>query len=104
MSSNIDFYSYFLDSVEDGTPSYSDPQTVSVMLGLLKHLRHQDISLVKDKATKWEQNFWLPSLNYLHAAQAALSRSAHFSAVLYADIWCQSQRLDSQCSGSFKFF
>ena len=77
---------------DDQLPAFSDPQSVSVMLDLVRHLRHQDISSVRRGATKWDQNFWLPSLDYLAVAQAALSRSAHFSAVIYADIWCQKQR------------
>jgi hypothetical protein len=40
------------------------------------------------KADKWQNNFWLLDLNYLHVAKAALDCSDYFSAILFADVWC----------------
>jgi ataxia telangiectasia mutated family protein len=41
--------------------------------------------------TAWDNNFWL-DLDFLHMAKAALYCSAHFTAVLFAEIWCDIQR------------
>jgi ataxia telangiectasia mutated family protein len=41
--------------------------------------------------TLWDNNFWL-SLDYLQVAKAAQHCSAHFTALMYAEIWCHSQR------------
>lgn len=41
--------------------------------------------------TKWDNNFWL-DLDYLHVAKAAMNCSAYFSALLYAEIWCEVKR------------
>ena len=45
----------------------------------------------KRKATAWDNNFWL-DLDYLQVAQAALNVQLYFTAVLYAEIWCDVQR------------
>ncbi|KAK7494518.1 hypothetical protein BaRGS_00014171, partial [Batillaria attramentaria] len=41
--------------------------------------------------TAWDNNFWL-DLNYLNIALAAQNCAAHFSAVLFTEIWCDQQR------------
>lgn len=49
------------------------------------------MSFRRKPLTVWDNNFWL-DVNYLHIAKAALYCSAHFSAVLYAEIWCNCHR------------
>ncbi|XP_062594895.1 serine-protein kinase ATM-like [Saccostrea cucullata] len=50
---------------------------------------------VRSSLTVWDNNYWL-DINYLHIAKAALSCSAHFSAVFYAEIWCNYQRIKQE--------
>ena len=45
----------------------------------------------KQVMTAWDNNFWL-DLNYLDVAWAAHNCAAHFSAVLLAEIWWDTQR------------
>lgn len=49
------------------------------------------MSFRRKPLTVWDNNFWL-DVNYLHIAKAALYCSAHFSTVLYAEIWCNCHR------------
>ncbi|CAG5119605.1 unnamed protein product, partial [Candidula unifasciata] len=44
--------------------------------------------------TAWHNNFWL-DLNYLEVARAAQYCSANFSAVLFTEIWWDTQRNQS---------
>ena len=45
----------------------------------------------KRRGTAWDNNFWL-DLDYLQVAQAALNVQNYFTAVLFAEIWCDVQR------------
>jgi hypothetical protein len=60
------------------------------VLRVVSHLRQQN--LPGRHTTVWKKNFWVGGLDYLHVARAALDCSAYFSAILYADIWCQNHR------------
>jgi ataxia telangiectasia mutated family protein len=41
--------------------------------------------------TVWDNNFWL-DVDYLQVAMAAQYCSAHFTALMFAEIWCDVQR------------
>jgi len=45
----------------------------------------------RKEMTTWDNNFWL-DLDYLQVSRAAQYCSAHFSTVLFAEIWCDVQR------------
>ena len=45
----------------------------------------------RSKSTAWDNNFWL-DVNYLLAAKAAQNCRAHFTCLLYTEIWCDVQR------------
>lgn len=67
-------------------------QSVQKMLDVVQYLRHQPrVTSTKSRhsaasLTPWENNFWL-DFNYSHIANAANFCSAHFSAILYTEIW-----------------
>ncbi len=92
---------------ENHQPAYLDRSSIHVMLDALQHLRYQPMiagssskrrPAPKSAAppvccmTKWDQNFWVEKINYLHLAAAALTVGADYQALLYADVWCQSLR------------
>ena len=58
------------------------------MLSVISHLREQPIN----SENVWKKNFWIPNLNYLNIAKAALECGAYFSAICYVDIWCQEKK------------
>ena len=64
---------------------------LKTMLQMIQHLRHEKRPKWKGAGpasgdTCWKNNFWM-DLNYLYVAEAARSCHAHFSAVMYAEIW-----------------
>ncbi|KAL4233543.1 hypothetical protein ACF0H5_008223 [Mactra antiquata] len=66
--------------------------SVRTMLNIVQYLRQQP----RPKSgrlvmTAWDNNFWL-DVDYLQVAMAAKYCSAHFTALLYAEIWCDVQR------------
>ncbi|KAM9358741.1 serine-protein kinase ATM [Symphorus nematophorus] len=106
LSSHIqDFFSFCCRSAQassrSATPlnSDSDSDTASqglydktslrTMLAVIDYLRHQQRPLEADSSscgTVCDSNFWL-ELNYLEVAKAAQSCSAHFTALLYTEIY-----------------
>ncbi|XP_042342685.1 serine-protein kinase ATM [Plectropomus leopardus] len=104
LSSHIqDFFSFCLRSSQassrSATPLNSDSESDTVspglydktslrtMLAVIDYLRHQQRPLeVESCATVCGSNFWL-ELNYLEVAKAAQSCSAHFTALLYTEIY-----------------
>ncbi|XP_026219215.1 serine-protein kinase ATM [Anabas testudineus] len=106
LSSHIqDFFSFCSRSAQassrSATPlnSYSESDTASqglydqtslrTMLAVIDYLRHQKRPLDSNSnscGTVCDSNFWL-DLNYLEVAKAAQSCSAHFTALLYTEIY-----------------
>ncbi|XP_072317352.1 LOW QUALITY PROTEIN: serine-protein kinase ATM [Eucyclogobius newberryi] len=68
---------------------FSDKTSLRTMLSVIDYLRHQPRPLKSDSnscGTICHSNFWL-DLNYLEVAKAAQSCSAHFTALLYTEIY-----------------
>uniref|UniRef100_A0A1A8U1C7 non-specific serine/threonine protein kinase n=1 Tax=Nothobranchius furzeri TaxID=105023 RepID=A0A1A8U1C7_NOTFU len=106
LSSHIrDFFSFCSRSAQttsrSTTPANSDSESDSAcqnlcdkaslrtMLAVIDYLRHQQRPLEADSnscGTVCDSNFWL-DLNYLEVARAAQSCSAHFTALLYSEIY-----------------
>ncbi|XP_045929347.1 serine-protein kinase ATM isoform X1 [Micropterus dolomieu] len=106
LSSHIqDFFSFCSRSAQassrSATPLNSDSESDSAsqglhdktslrtMLAVIDYLRHQQRPLEADSnscGTVCDSNFWL-ELNYLEVAKAAQSCSAHFTALLYTEIY-----------------
>uniref|UniRef100_A0A1A7X0C2 non-specific serine/threonine protein kinase n=1 Tax=Iconisemion striatum TaxID=60296 RepID=A0A1A7X0C2_9TELE len=66
-----------------------DKASLRTMLAVIDYLRHQQRPLEADSnscGTVCDSNFWL-DLNYLEVARAAQSCSAHFTALLYTEIY-----------------
>ncbi|GAB1602778.1 serine-protein kinase ATM-like [Argonauta hians] len=82
-------------------------QSVQKMLNVVQYLRQQPRTIANrplkriDSSlhTTWQNNFWL-DLDYSHIAEAANFCSAHFSAILYSEIWWYAQ-MESQERNSF---
>lgn len=70
---------------------FCDKASLRTMLSVIDYLRHQQRPLSENSdsnscATICHSNFWL-DLNYLEVAKAAQSCSAHFTALLYTEIY-----------------
>ena len=70
---------------------YNSSQTVDVkcvktMLQLVKFLRKQSRNL----QTPWQDNFWIPELNYLHVANSAFKCQDYIGCLAFCDIWSQT--------------
>ncbi|KAM6933084.1 serine-protein kinase ATM [Xenentodon cancila] len=66
-----------------------DKTSLRTMLAVIDYLRHQKRPLESNSnscGTVCDSNFWL-ELNYLEVAKAAQSCSAHFTALLYTEIY-----------------
>ncbi|KAI3354414.1 hypothetical protein L3Q82_018938 [Scortum barcoo] len=66
-----------------------DKASLRTMLAVIDYLRHQQRPLATESnscGTVCDSNFWL-ELNYLEVAKAAQSCSAHFTALLYTEIY-----------------
>ncbi|RVE64573.1 hypothetical protein OJAV_G00127090 [Oryzias javanicus] len=76
------------DSSESPAPTQNscDKTSLRTMLAVIDYLRHQQRPLDFKNATVCDSNFWL-DLNYLVVAKAAQSCSAHFTALLYTEIY-----------------
>ncbi|XP_054649530.1 serine-protein kinase ATM isoform X1 [Dunckerocampus dactyliophorus] len=73
-----------------------DKASLRTMLTVIDYLRHQQRPLGSDSkscATVCDSNFWLV-LNYLEVAKAAQSCSAHFTALLYTEIYVDKIKLN----------
>ncbi|XP_073469598.1 serine-protein kinase ATM [Aquarana catesbeiana] len=91
-------------SSRSATPASSDseseglaPGTVDItsrrtMLSVVEYLRKQRR---QGEGTAFDDNFWL-DLNYLEVAMAVQSCSAHFTALLYAEIYTDKIKLDAE--------
>ncbi|XP_068000723.1 serine-protein kinase ATM [Melanerpes formicivorus] len=100
----------FASSSRSTTPPNSDPEQEShnfrsldkvsrrSMLAVVDYLRRQKRSV---SGTVFDDSFWL-DLNYLEVAIAAQSCAAHFTALLYAEIYADKINRDKQERSSFK--
>ncbi|XP_019720538.1 serine-protein kinase ATM [Hippocampus comes] len=79
-----------LDSETDtASQGLYDKASLRTMLAVIDYLRHQQRHLTSDSkpsGTVCDSNFWL-DLNYLEVAKSAQSCSAHFTALLYTEIY-----------------
>ncbi|KAF3847994.1 hypothetical protein F7725_021022 [Dissostichus mawsoni] len=78
-----------LDKSDAASQGLYDKTSLRTMLAVIDYLRHQQRSLEADSrscSTVCDSNFWL-ELNYLEVAKAAQSCSAHFTALLYSEIY-----------------
>lgn len=76
---------------EVANQGFYDKASLRTMLSVIDYLRHQQRPLLENSdsnscATICHSNFWL-DLNYLEVAKAAQSCSAHFTALLYTEIY-----------------
>ncbi|XP_061781898.1 serine-protein kinase ATM [Nerophis lumbriciformis] len=72
-----------------------DKASLRTMLAVVDYLRHQHRPLgsaSESCATVCDSNFWL-DLNYLQVAKAAQSCSAHFTALLYTEVYVDKIKL-----------
>ncbi|XP_068173804.1 serine-protein kinase ATM isoform X3 [Antennarius striatus] len=77
-----------------------DKNSLRTMLAVIDYLRHQQRPLETKSSscgTVCDSNFWL-ELNYLEVAKAAQSCSAHFTALLYTEIYMDKIRADIEDS------
>ncbi|KAM6987939.1 serine-protein kinase ATM isoform 2-T2 [Tautogolabrus adspersus] len=130
LSSHIqEFFSFYSRTAQalsrSATPidSDSEPDTAShglndktslrTMLAVIDYLRHQQRPLEAKSTscgTVCDSNFWL-ELNYLEVAKAAQSCSAHFTALLYTEIYVdkikanmeESHRTNSRATRKINF-
>ncbi|KAM7413396.1 hypothetical protein PAMA_020672 [Pampus argenteus] len=81
----------FNSDTESDTASQGlyDKASLRTMLAVIDYLRHQQRPLESNSSscgTVCDSNFWL-ELNYMEVAKAAQSCSAHFTALLYTEIY-----------------
>uniref|UniRef100_M4AR83 Serine-protein kinase ATM n=1 Tax=Xiphophorus maculatus TaxID=8083 RepID=M4AR83_XIPMA len=79
------------DSSDSASQGLYDKTSLRTMLAVIDYLRHQQNSC----GTVCDSNFWL-ELNYLEVARAAQSCSAHFTALLYAEIYVDKIRANME--------
>ncbi|XP_043928554.1 serine-protein kinase ATM isoform X2 [Protopterus annectens] len=73
-----------------------DKTSCRTMLAVVDYLRRQHRPQKgSELVTVWNNNFWL-DLNYLEVAMAAQSCAAHFTALLYAEIYANKIKLDDE--------
>ncbi|XP_030248293.1 serine-protein kinase ATM isoform X3 [Sparus aurata] len=115
LSSHIqDFFSFCCRSAQassrSATPLNSDSESdtasqglydktsLRTMLAVVDYLRHQQRPVTADSSscgTVCDSNFWL-ELNYLEVAKAAQSCSAHFTALLYTEIYVDKTKANME--------
>uniref|UniRef100_A0A672YB26 non-specific serine/threonine protein kinase n=1 Tax=Sphaeramia orbicularis TaxID=375764 RepID=A0A672YB26_9TELE len=78
-----------------------DKASLRTMLAVIDYLRHQQRPLDNSCGTVCHSNFWL-DLNYLEVAKAAQSCSAHFTALLYTEIYVDKIKANIEESRSFE--
>ncbi|CAJ1065758.1 serine-protein kinase ATM [Xyrichtys novacula] len=89
----------FISNSESDSTSHHlyDKTSLHTMLAVIDFLRHQqrDINADSSGGTVCDSNFWL-ELNYLEVAKAAQSCSAHFTALLYTEIYVDKIKADME--------
>ncbi|XP_067102314.1 serine-protein kinase ATM isoform X1 [Osmerus mordax] len=81
-----------------GAQGSVDKASLRTMLSVVDYLRQQQRPIAGDGdlcGTVCDSNFWL-ELNYLEVARAAQACSAHFTALLYAEIYVDKIQLDME--------
>uniref|UniRef100_A0AAQ5ZG16 non-specific serine/threonine protein kinase n=1 Tax=Amphiprion ocellaris TaxID=80972 RepID=A0AAQ5ZG16_AMPOC len=95
------------DSESDtASPGLYDKTSLRTMLAVIDYLRHQQRPVEADSnscGTVCDSNFWL-ELNYLEVAKAAQSCSAHFTALLYTEIYVDNIKTNMEESRRFYSF
>ncbi|XP_038077010.1 serine-protein kinase ATM-like [Patiria miniata] len=90
----------------DISSSQLGQRSIRTLLDVMHYLRTQERpTQSRTKSTAWDNNFWL-DVNYLLVAKAAQNCRAHFTCLLYTEIWCDVQRsrqLSSLGRGSQSF-
>ncbi|XP_010608942.1 serine-protein kinase ATM isoform X3 [Fukomys damarensis] len=76
-----------------------DKKSQRTMLAVVDYLRRQKRP---SSETVFEDAFWL-DLNYLEVAKVAQSCAAHFTALLYAEIYADKKKIDDQEKRSLTF-
>uniref|UniRef100_A0AAQ5ZKL6 non-specific serine/threonine protein kinase n=1 Tax=Amphiprion ocellaris TaxID=80972 RepID=A0AAQ5ZKL6_AMPOC len=93
------------DSESDtASPGLYDKTSLRTMLAVIDYLRHQQRPVEADSnscGTVCDSNFWL-ELNYLEVAKAAQSCSAHFTALLYTEIYVDNIKTNMEESPTRK--
>ncbi|KAM9801505.1 serine-protein kinase ATM [Neosynchiropus ocellatus] len=93
------------DSESDtASPGLYDATSLRTMLTVVNFLRHQPRPSDTDSnscGTVCESNFWL-ELNYLEVAKAAQSCSAHFTALLYTELYVDKIKANMEASSRGK--
>ncbi|KTF93449.1 hypothetical protein cypCar_00039986, partial [Cyprinus carpio] len=82
------------NSIDVGNQSHVDKTSIRSMLAVIDYLRQQSRPVApgsNEYGTVCESNFWL-DLNYLEVAGAAQMCSAHFTALLYSEIYMDKIR------------
>ncbi|XP_063405374.1 serine-protein kinase ATM-like [Mytilus trossulus] len=98
-SSNPRSHSALSMSSRDVSEVCRNKDSLRSMLNVVQYLRQQDRPKQgRQEMTAWDNNFWL-DLDFLHISKAAMYCSAHFSAILFAEIWCDIQRQKQDYSG-----
>nr|NP_001107666.1 ataxia telangiectasia mutated [Strongylocentrotus purpuratus]ABY60856.1 ataxia telangiectasia mutated [Strongylocentrotus purpuratus] len=97
-------FSAFTDSVSDSRAPTPMPgsldqrnqglgqRSIKTLLDTIHYLRTQERSSRTSRFTPWDNNFWL-EVDYLQMAKAAQMCEAHFTCLLYSEIWCNEQRM-----------
>ncbi|XP_034556513.1 serine-protein kinase ATM [Notolabrus celidotus] len=83
---------------DSASHSLYDKTSLRTMLAVIDYLRHQKRPREAESSscgTVCESNFWL-ELNYLEVAKAAQSCSAHFTALLYTEIYVDKIKADME--------
>ncbi|XP_011366455.1 serine-protein kinase ATM isoform X2 [Pteropus vampyrus] len=70
---------------------YLDKKSQRTMLAVVDYMRRQK----RSSGTVFDDAFWL-ELNYLEVAKVAQSCAAHFTALLYAEIYADKKNMDDQ--------
>ncbi|XP_077197706.1 serine-protein kinase ATM isoform X2 [Paroedura picta] len=95
---------YALMPSRSSTPANSDPDSETLVCGSLDKISQRAMLDVVDylrrqkrspSSTVFEDSFWL-ELNYLQVALTAQSCAAHFTALLYVEIYGDKMNLDKQ--------
>ncbi|XP_053166934.1 serine-protein kinase ATM [Hemicordylus capensis] len=95
---------YSLPSSRSSTPANSDPDLETPVCGRLDKISRQTMLAVVDylrrqkrnpSSTVFDDSFWL-ELNYLQVAMAAQSCAAHFTALLYVEIYADKRNLSKE--------
>ncbi|GAB6022293.1 hypothetical protein CHUAL_006418 [Chamberlinius hualienensis] len=77
------------DSSESKGFIFKNKKAISIILEIVKFLRLQKR---QKSGNTYENNFWL-DLDYLLLAEAAYSQNANLTALMYAEIWLNANRL-----------